>query len=75
MLSRYYVILTVTFGILSNLIKSSFGAYPIAKEYALVFDVKHQYLNDYLDNRSDDIVIYAYNNRIDYSITIRLYYI
>ena len=38
--------------------------------------VKHQYLNDYLDNnRSDDIVIYAYQNRIDYSIIIRLYYI
>ena len=37
--------------------------------------VKHQYLNDYLNNRSDDIVIYAYQNRIDYSITIRLYYI
>lgn len=39
MLSRCYIILTVTFGILSNLVKQSFGAYPIAKEYALVFGV------------------------------------
>lgn len=48
MLSRCYVILTVTFEILSNLIKSSFGAYPIAKEYALVFDVIYQSINSIL---------------------------
>lgn len=37
--------------------------------------VDHKSLNEYINNKSDDIMVYVYSNKIDYSITIRLYYI
>lgn len=37
--------------------------------------IDHDLLNDYINNRDENTKIYVYQNRIDYSIPIRLYYI
>lgn len=47
----------------------------IIKFYYASSYVEHISLNNYINNRNDNIKIYAYPNSIDYSIDIRLYYI
>lgn len=37
--------------------------------------VDHKSLDEYINNKNDDTMIYVYSNKIDYSISIRLYYI
>lgn len=47
----------------------------IIKFYYISSYVDHQSLNNYIDNRNNNIKVYVYQNSIDYSIDIRLYYI